>query len=74
MKNNKQNKLNFLKIRQFKKNKKNKLNNWRNWILKRGFKKKKYLILWEFKQAMSIILIKTKEKKENRILNIQVEI
>ena len=38
------------------------------------FKKKKYLIRWEYKRVMSITLIMIRERKENRILNFQEKI
>ena len=38
------------------------------------FKKKKYLILLEYKRVMSITLIRIRERKENRILNFQEKI
>jgi hypothetical protein len=68
MKNRKQNKQNCSKIKLYKMIKKNKLNNYRNSIMIRGYKRKKHSIQLEFKRAMCITLIRTKEKKENRTL------
>lgn len=68
MKNRKQNNQNCSKIKLYKMIKKNKLNNYRNSIMIRGYRRKKLSIQLEFKQAMSITLIRTNEKKENRTL------